>query len=119
MRDDLHYTSCDVTVRGSHEEPVVRIAGEVDVATTPLVRDALSQCVDAGARRIVVDCSSLEFIGAAGISVLVEAANALDDAGELVLRSPSPFVVRLLEITRVDVRIGVEGPPPAPGATPT
>ena len=79
----------------------VTIRGEIDIATAPQLRGLLTQLVDAGSRRIVLDCRGLEFLDSAGIGVLVAARQRMGDDGELVLESPAPHVRKVLEITGV------------------
>lgn len=109
MVNDLGGSTCRVEVRGTPSEPVICVGGELDIASAPQVREHFIRCLDGGARRVIVDCAELTFVCAAGLSLLVETANALDgQGGEVVLRSPSPFVMRLLEITGVEARVRLE-----------
>ena len=77
------------------------------MATAPQLRDLLDELVDAGSRRIVLDCRDLEFLDSSGIGVLVAARNRLGDDGEIVLDSPPPHVRKVLEITGVASHLSV------------
>jgi anti-sigma B factor antagonist len=85
----------------------VTMRGEIDIATAPRLRGLLAQLVDAGSKRIVLDCRGLEFLGSAGIGVLVAARQRMGDDGELVLESPSEHVRKVLEITGVSSYLSV------------
>ncbi|MEN3265643.1 STAS domain-containing protein [Pseudonocardia sp.] len=52
---------------------VVAPAGEVDLSTAGLLRDASYKAVEAGPDRVVVDLSGLTFCGSTGLVVLMDA----------------------------------------------
>ena len=82
---------------------VLRLAGEVDVATAPRLRDRLVQLITEGPPRLVVDLSGLTFIDSMGLGALVSGlkrARALD--GDLRLAGPTDHVAKVLSITRLD-----------------
>lgn len=80
---------------------VVRVSGEVDVATCGLLRDGLLRVVgDEYYRGVVVNLAGVNFIDSAGIGVLVgvwHRARASD--GSMALAVPSRQVQGILEIT--------------------
>jgi anti-sigma B factor antagonist len=79
---------------------VLRLEGEADVATAPRLEVRLGALVgDAGVSHVVVDAAELSFLDLAGLDVLLSAADRLRSrGGELVLRSPSRRVQRLLRV---------------------
>ena len=68
----------------SGDPPVLRIAGEIDIATDDQLRSALEESLSANPR-IVVDMAEVTFIGAAGLRVILQAARSLDGAVPLRL----------------------------------
>ncbi len=78
---------------------VVRVVGEMDIASSPGLTAALSgQCRD-----IELDCSGVTFFGAAGVNALVAAhRSCAERGGNLVLVDPSPSVRRVLKIFQLD-----------------
>lgn len=77
---------------------VVRLDGELDFGTAPLVEDALRQAEEAERlRRVVVDASQLTFVDASGLDPLVAASERLGP-GCMRIRSPQPPVRRVLEL---------------------
>ena len=50
---------------------VARLAGEIDIDTGPLLRDALLAAINAGSHHLVLDMSDVEFIDSSGLNVLV------------------------------------------------
>ena len=85
---------------------LITVRGEIDMATVPQLRDLLYQLIDAGSRRIVLDCRELAFLDSSGIGVLVAARNRLSE-GEIVLDSPQAHVRKVLEITGVGAHLSV------------
>ena len=85
----------------------VVVRGEVDMATAPQLRDALTALVDAGARRISVDCRGLEFLDSSGIGVLIAVRRRIGDDGDLVLEAPPAHVRKVLELTGVTEHVTI------------
>jgi anti-anti-sigma factor len=77
---------------------VVRLRGELDAFSAPSLRDDLHREVVARPAVVALDLSDLEFLGVAGLSVLVDMQQLADEAGTamLLVGSPSPLVERLL-----------------------
>jgi anti-sigma B factor antagonist len=95
-----------------HPEPartVVCVAGDVDMASAPALRDALQRAAEREAGPVVVDLAGCGFLDSSGLAVLVEANNrARTQGAHLALRSPNERVVRLLEVTHLDGELAVE-----------
>lgn len=90
----------EFTRRGTADAPELAIRGEVDVSTSAALREELYGIVDSGARRVVVDCSEMDFIDSSGLGVLVGALKRVREKdGELVLRSLNPSARKVFEIT--------------------
>jgi anti-sigma B factor antagonist len=81
----------------------VVLDGEIDIATAPAIRRLLLAAISGGDVHLTVDVSGVTFIGAAGIGVLVAAANRAREAGGgLSLLAPSPQVRWLLDVLHLD-----------------
>jgi anti-anti-sigma factor len=81
----------------------VVLDGEIDIATCPAIGRFLSAAISGGHAQLAVDMSGVTFIDAAGIGVLVAAANrARETGGGLSLLAPSSQVRRLLDIFQLD-----------------
>jgi anti-sigma B factor antagonist len=50
---------------------VVKISGEIDVFTSPRLREMLLDIIDSGASHLVVDLSEVTFLDSTGLGVLV------------------------------------------------
>src|SRR6476646_8991378 len=81
----------------------VVLDGEIDIATAPAIRRFLMAAISGGDVHLAVDMSGVTFIDAAGIDVLVVAANRAREAGGgLSLRAASRQVRRLLGVLDLD-----------------
>lgn len=78
---------------------VVRLAGELDLLTAPLLRDQLHAQLRLRSH-VVVDLEDVTFIGSHGLAVLVDVHNAARAAGiELFLTAcAAPVVARVLTV---------------------
>lgn len=96
---------------------VLEVRGELDLATSPQLHEALRRLVDIGDRQVVVDLAGVGFMDSSGLGALVVAFRALrDTGGRLVLAAVRPPVRNVLAVTSVDRAIQVYDSVPAAGA---
>jgi len=89
---------------------VLLVRGEIDLATVRRFEAGIDAAFTQ-APRVVIDLGEVEFMGAIGLTVLIRASRRFGDGENgLTLRSPSPAVQRLLDVTGVDRIITVEEP---------
>lgn len=99
----------DVRTSQSTTGPVITVVGELDPFTAPTFDRAIDALVTSAGERVVVDLAGVEFIDSAGLRCLLIAQRRFEELEvEFVLRSPSPIVRRLLEITLIDSVIRIE-----------
>lgn len=81
---------------------VVAISGEVDLSTSPKVRDALLGCIK-GAHGVIVDLSGVAYIDSSGVASLVEAFQTAKTKGlGFALAQVSETPMRVLKLARLD-----------------
>ena len=81
---------------------VLRVVGEIDLATVGRLRDHLYKHLPGAQRGVVLDCTEVSFLSACGIGLLVEIADqARADGVALRLVAQSRVVLRALEVTGV------------------
>ena len=78
----------------------LRLSGELDMSNVRLLTDALARISGPGDVR--VDLSGVEFIGSEGIRAFIQAAQALEGRGRLVLVAPTDAILRVLRIMRIE-----------------
>lgn len=93
---ELHQTKvADVTI--------VRPADKrIDAATATGFKQAMSDLIDAGARRIVLNLSDVDFIDSSGLGAIISSLKRLGNDGELVICSVRATVMSLFRLTRMD-----------------
>jgi anti-sigma B factor antagonist len=98
-----------VEVLGSPAEPTLRITGEIDVATAPMVRAELSDLVNRGAQHITLDLADVGFIDSSGLGVLVGTMRRLQDGcgGRIRVDAVQDGVRRVFEITGLGPMFGL------------
>jgi anti-sigma B factor antagonist len=88
---------------------VVHVRGDVDVATSPRLREELHQAIASGATRLVVDMTDMAFIDSAGLGVLIGALKrAREREADVVLRGLQPSPSKVFAITGLDAVFTVE-----------
>ena len=102
----------DQPVRGV-QGVLVRFAGDLDIATAPVLAASLAVLAGRRVGAVTLDVSGVTFMDCAGLGVVLRAQARLD--GYLWLRAPSPPVRRLLDLLRLgghltSVSEGAAGP---------
>jgi anti-sigma B factor antagonist len=90
--------------RPGPETCLLALRGELDVATVPRFRDALTLwCDDESIKLVVVDLVEVTFVDSTGLMTLLNALRRLvRRQARLVLACSNPTVLRLFEATRTD-----------------
>lgn len=98
----------DVRVEETPEGAVVvHVSGELDLATTPALEDALTRLPDGS--HVVIDLGACSFLDSSGVRLLAMAARRVEETNgrlDLVAAGDSG-VARVLEITGIDTLVGV------------
>lgn len=101
-----------VEVDTAGDRPRVTVRGEVDVYTSPELKQAFESLLhgDAGAQTVVIDVSGLDFIDSTGLGVLVGALKrSRASGGDVVLTTPPPSIMKVFEITGLNSLFTIEG----------
>lgn len=94
---------------GGEDSVVIRVQGELDMATAPGLSRALTTALDGSPSTLVVDLSDLSFVDSTGIRVLITAGRRATTEGcPFVLRSPQRPVLKALRLTGVDRLLVIE-----------
>jgi anti-sigma B factor antagonist len=86
---------------------VVTPAGEIDLATAPLLKSHLVGQLANGFSRFVVDLSEVRYLDSTGLGVLIAFSRRLADDGVIALAQPPASVSQLLEVTGLDATFAV------------
>ncbi|MFV2179808.1 anti-sigma factor antagonist [Actinomadura sp. LOL_016] len=100
----------EVTARAENGRAVVRLRGELDIATADTLRRGLRDARRDHGDDLVLDLTDLEFMDSGGLSVIVAFYKTATAAGGgVALAAPRPMIRRTLEITGLHRRIPVHG----------
>ena len=106
---DLLRTGFHVDVQVASEQVIVRLHGDLDMATTAELRRALIAILDGAPKRITIDLAGLEFIDSTGIGALVGCSRRARDLGcDFRLRTPVRSVLKVIHLTGVDQLVQID-----------
>lgn len=77
---------------------VVSVGGSVDMLTAPGLSEAIGAALAKRPKGLIVDLSKVEFLGSAGISVLMKARDTLGDATPFCVVADGPATHRPLTL---------------------
>jgi anti-sigma B factor antagonist len=98
-----------VSVESGDGAVVITVAGEIDIASAPGLRDALAEAMRRPPRTLTVDLAQVSFIDSSGLDALSWVKRAAPGT-EVVLASPSRQCRRILEISGLDQVFTLEPP---------
>jgi len=93
----------DLVVEDSGGNALVRAKGDVDLYSSPQLRETLLKAIGTGNGAIGIDLSEVSYMDSSGVATLVE---GLKGAGaksrEFALIAPSNSVMKVLQLSRLD-----------------
>ena len=100
----LMVTPFAVEVSGDPTAPRVVVRGEIDVATSPQLRNELNALMSRGAQHITIEFSDVSFVDSSGLGVLVGTYKRLREEGSGTIRivGAQPSVRKVFEITGLE-----------------
>lgn len=79
---------------------MVQLQGKVDATSAPSVEQALVGVIDQGEKKLVIDCSGLDFISSAGLrSLLLAVKKMKSEGGSIGLAALQPHVKEVFDIS--------------------
>lgn len=93
----------DISTENSGASCTIALDGEVDVYTSPRLRQQLTDVIDGGCVNVVVDLQNLGFIDSSGLGVLVSALRKVKEGGgTLRLVCTKESILKIFRITGLD-----------------
>ncbi|MGW0548473.1 STAS domain-containing protein, partial [Streptomyces altiplanensis] len=71
-------------------DAVLALAGELDLGGEAVLARAVSEMLDAGYRRVVLDCADVSFCDSRGFNALLAARQAVQDVGAVLALAAVP-----------------------------
>ncbi len=99
--------SCNSTLQD--QRAVVCLRGDLDMASAPDLSECLAHLEGRGATTLVLDLAELRFCDSTGLrELLLLHDHAVGVGAHLVVRSPTPALLRLFELTGTSHLLEVE-----------
>jgi anti-sigma B factor antagonist len=95
----------EIKIRHRDQTLIIEVAGELDVATAPLLEKKLAEAEAAGATSLLVDLEQCEFIDSSGLHVLLAHVIRNGSAQRYAVTRGSRQVQRLFEVAGVIDRL--------------
>ncbi len=90
----------EITVTDAGEVKVIRIEGHLDTQSFPHAQTQLTQLIEQGATKLVVNFEKLDYISSTGLNVLLKAAKQLKgNSGELRVCGLNEVVQEVFDIS--------------------
>jgi anti-sigma B factor antagonist len=106
---DAGISEMRIEVGGDPRWPRVRVCGELDLASAPMLRDELQRLIDLDAQDIILDLRDVAFVDSSGLGVLVGVYNRLRDSsgGQVTIEGAQDRVRKVFEITGLGPLFGL------------
>jgi anti-sigma B factor antagonist len=93
----------DIRTELDGDDCVVSVAGEVDVYTSPVLKERLVEAIENGCHRLVIVLEDVSFIDSSGLGVLVGALRRMKERGDdLRLVCTREQLLKIFRITGLD-----------------
>ncbi len=103
--------SLTLSTRRDADRWIVSVAGELDLASVPMLREAAQPALDdPEVRTLVLDVAGLTFLDSTGLGCWIELRNATEDTGRaLLLESVPTSAMRTMSIAGLVPLFGLDG----------
>jgi anti-sigma B factor antagonist len=93
-----------ITEQGSQAgHHVIAVRGEIDLFTAPELKQALTDAIEGGQRRVAIDLTEVSFLDSTALGVLIGAVKRLRSrGGALAIVNTEPSIAKTFEITGLD-----------------
>jgi anti-sigma B factor antagonist len=82
---------------------VIAARGEIDLFTAPDLKQVLTEAIESGQHRLVIDLSDVSFLDSTALGVLIGAVKRLRSrGGALAIVNTEPSIAKTFEITGLD-----------------
>lgn len=103
----------DIHARAGGNLTEIHLAGEVDLASAPILTERLDAATAHAHSEVVIDLGAVTFIDATGLGLLCRARNrALERDGQVILHRPTARTLRILRLAGLGQAFPLTGDPP-------
>lgn len=87
-----------IEIKRNAEETIIELVGRLDTITAPALDKAISSDIE-GAKKLVIDFKSLEYISSAGLRVLLGAQKKMQKIGSMKVINVCEEIMEVFEMT--------------------
>ena len=99
----------ELEINEAGERCVIKAKGEVDLYSSPALRDAILGAIPKAAQGVSVDLSEVVYMDSSGVATLVEGLKATGKKSKTFsLLTPSTSVMKVLQLSRLDSVFTIE-----------
>ena len=81
---------------------ILRLAGEIDMMTIEVLREAFQGLIDRNLSNVVIDAREVTFLDSTGLHAFVEGKRLIHEQGSTIVMVPSRIVRRVLDLVFPD-----------------
>ena len=90
------------------DSSIVDLAGEIDVYTSPKLKDAISGLIDRGVYNLVINLEKVRYIDSTGLGVLIGGLKRVrEHGGSVNLVCTNPQIKKIFDITGLVMIFGI------------
>jgi anti-anti-sigma factor len=75
--------------------------GELDIATAPRLREQLTEAIEAGADRLVIDLRGVTFMDSVALAVLLQAHRKIEEGRMAIVLAPDSYARLIFDVAGV------------------
>ena len=98
MLERMTELRADIEELPAQDAAVLRLIGEIDIATVDLLADGLGRLAERHLTNVIIDANEVSFMDSTGLHALVEGKRHIHEDGAHVILVASPPVRRVLEL---------------------
>lgn len=88
----------EIKMTKEEDQLTVAVEGRLDTLTSPELEEKIKPELDS-LKKLTFDFAGLEYISSAGLRVLLMAAQAMEDKGEMIVRNVNSDIMDIFEVT--------------------
>jgi anti-sigma B factor antagonist len=95
-------------LNGKHDVSIVDLNGEIDVYTSPKVKDTIGELIDQGHYALVINLENVRYIDSTGLGVLIGGLKRVrEHSGTVHLVCTNPQIKKIFDITGLAKIFGI------------
>lgn len=89
----------DITIEDQGPIKIVRVEGRLDATTVPVLEKKLSQLIEAGHKKILVDFGRIDYLSSAGMRLLLSVTKKIKSKeGKIVMCAMNDDVMEIIKM---------------------